>query len=95
MRALRSPLRKHRGATDQTNLEIYCLRICSRARALITSAPPLVKYNTSFFVQTPDGATIKAVNLIRLGAATHSFDQTAVPPTFSVVSSGIQVGAPP
>ena len=72
-------------------------RTCSRAaRPTITSAPSLVKYGTSFFVQTPDGADIKAVNLIRPGAATHSFDQDQrfVPVTFSVVAGGIQVNAP-
>ena len=47
-------------------------------------------------MQTPDGANIKAVNLIRPGAATHSFDQDQrfVPVTFSVVAGGIQVNAP-
>ena len=85
------------GGTDQTNLEIYSPPYLFKGqRPTITSAPSLVKHGTSFFVQTPDGAGIRAVNLIRPGAATHSFDQDQrfVPVTFSVVSGGIQVNAP-
>ena len=85
------------GGTDQTNLEIYSPPYLFKgARPTITSAPSLVKYGSSFFVQTPDGAGIRAVNLIRPGAATHNFDQDQrfVPVTFSVVSGGIQVNAP-
>ena len=85
------------GATDQTNLEIYSPPYLFKgARPTITSAPTLVTYGSSFFVQTPDGANLKAVNLIRPGASTHSFDQDQrfVPVTYSVVSGGIQVTAP-
>ena len=85
------------GATDQTNLEIYSPPYLFKGtRPTIAAAPSVVKYGNSFFVQTPDGAGIKAVNLIRPGAATHSFDedQRFVPVTFSVVSGGIQVNAP-
>lgn len=85
------------GGTDQTNLEIYSPPYLFKgARPTITAAPALLKYGNSFFVQTPDGANIRAVNLIRLGAATHSFDQDQrfVPVTFSVVSGGLQVDAP-
>ena len=85
------------GGTDQTNLEIYSPPYLFKGpRPTITSAPSLAKYGNSFFVQTPDGADIRSVNLIRPGAATHSFDQDQrfVPVTFNVVSGGIQVNAP-
>ena len=85
------------GGTDQTNLEIYSPPYLFKgARPTITSVPTQVKYGTPFVVQTPDGAGIKAVNLIRPGAATHNFDedQRFVPVTFSVVAGGIQVTPP-
>ncbi len=85
------------GGTDQTTLELYSPPYLFKgARPTITSAPTLAKYGTSFFVQTPDAASISAVNLIRPGAATHSFDQDQrfVPVTFNVVAGGIQVNAP-
>ena len=85
------------GGQDQTNLEIYSPPYLFKGpRPTITSAPSLVQYGTSFFVPTPDGANLSAVNLIRPGAATHNFDQDQrfVPVTFSVVSGGIQVNAP-
>ena len=85
------------GGTDQTNLEIYSPPYLFKGtRPTITSAPSLVKYGESFFVSTPDGANIKAVNLVRPGAATHNFDQDQrfVPVSFSVVAGGIQVVPP-
>lgn len=85
------------GATDQTSLEIFSPPYLFKGpRPTITSAPDTVKYGTTFFVATPDGANIKAVNLLRPGAATHNFDQDQrfVPVTFTVVSGGIQVTAP-
>jgi hypothetical protein len=45
-------------------------------RPTITSAPDEVTYNMGFTVVTPDAADIVQVSLIRLGAATHSFDQS-------------------
>ncbi len=85
------------GAPDQTSMEVFSPPYLFKGtRPTITSAPTLVKYGTSFFVQTPDGANIRAVNLLRPGSSTHSFnqDQHFVPLTFSVVAGGIQVTAP-
>lgn len=41
---------------------------------MITSAPDEVIYNTAFSVGTLQAADITEVSLVRLGAATHSFD---------------------
>ena len=49
------------GGTDQTNLEIYSPPYLFKGtRPTITAAPSLLKYGNSFFVQTPDGANIRA-----------------------------------
>jgi cytochrome c peroxidase len=55
-----------------------------------------VQHGTSFLVQTPDPAGIKAVNLLRLGASTHNFDQDQrfVPLTFTATAGGVQVQVP-
>ena len=45
------------------------------ARPTITSAPASADYGTTFFVGTPDAASIANVRLIRLPAVTHAFDQ--------------------
>jgi len=85
------------GSTDQTSLEIYSPPYLFKgARPTITSVPSVVKYGQSFFVQTPDGANLKAVNLLRPAADTHNFDQDQkfVPVSFTVVAGGIQVQAP-
>ncbi len=81
------------GGTDQTSLEIYSPPYLFKgARPTITSVPALAKYGQSFFVQTPDGADIKAVNLLRPAADTHNFDQDQkfVPVSFTVVAGGIR-----
>jgi hypothetical protein len=44
-------------------------------RPTIDSAPSSIYYNQGFNVQTADAELITKVRLIRLGAATHSFDQ--------------------
>jgi hypothetical protein len=47
----------------------------SATHPTIASAPATIGYGESFSVQTPDAASIAKVTLIRLGAATHAFDQ--------------------
>jgi chitodextrinase len=46
-------------------------------RPAITSSPSVVQYGSPFSVSTPDAASIQSVSLIRSGAATHSFDESA------------------
>lgn len=41
---------------------------------MITGAPQVVGYGTSFTVTTAQAADIAKVSLIRLGSTTHSFD---------------------
>ncbi len=55
-----------------------------------------MNYNSSFFVQTPDAASIASVSLIRNGSVTHAFnmDQRFVPLTFTQGSGGLNVQAP-
>ena len=65
-------------------------------RPAITQAPTQISYNASFFVQTPDAATITSVVLIRTGAVTHFFDQNErfLPVSFTQTSGGLTVTAP-
>lgn len=44
-------------------------------RPVITSAPTDVEVLESFDVFTPDAATVAQVNLLRLGASTHAYDE--------------------
>jgi hypothetical protein len=45
-------------------------------RPTITSAPADVYYDEPFEVVTPDTASIAAVNLVKLGAVTHTYDES-------------------
>src|SRR5262249_10333236 len=67
------------------------------ARPTITSSPGTLAYGSSFFVGTPDGASIASVSLIRNGAVTHSFntDQQFIPLSFTQTAGGLTVQAPP
>ncbi|HZU23273.1 MAG TPA: galactose oxidase-like domain-containing protein [Terriglobales bacterium] len=66
------------------------------ARPTITQAPSQITYGQSFFVATPDGASISTAVLIRTGAVTHFFDQNThyVPVTFQQTQGGLTVTAP-
>jgi hypothetical protein len=66
------------------------------ARPTVGSAPTSIQYANGFFVGTPDAATIASVALIRLGAATHSFnhEQRYVPLSFQQATGGLTVQAP-
>ena len=66
------------------------------ARPIVTSAPATLAYNSSFFVGTPDAASITSVALIHDGSVTHAFnmDQNYVPLTFTQSSDGLMVTAP-
>ena len=65
-------------------------------RPSISSAPTSIAYGQSFLVGTASASSIAKVTLVRLGTATHAFDQNQRfnRLTFSVVSGGVQVTAP-
>ena len=66
------------------------------ARPTITSAPGSTTYGGSIAVSTPDAASIRAVNLVSLGADTHQLDmnQHFVPLSFTAGASGLTISAP-
>jgi hypothetical protein len=66
------------------------------ARPVITSAPGVVTYGGSFFVQTPNAAQISRVSLVRLSSVTHSFnmDQRINRLSFSAGADGLDVAGP-
>ena len=45
------------------------------ARPTIASAPSLIGYGSTFWVDSADAGTIASVSLIRPGAVTHAFDE--------------------
>ncbi len=63
----------------------------------ITSAPATIGGGQTFFVGTPNAATITQVNWIRLGAVTHTFNQEQrfSSLSFSQATGGLNVTAPP
>ncbi|MDQ2695926.1 MAG: carboxypeptidase regulatory-like domain-containing protein, partial [Pseudomonadota bacterium] len=65
-------------------------------RPTLTSAPATASYASTFFVATPDAASIVSVALIRPSAVTHAFDhnQRYVPLSFTQASGGLSVTAP-
>ncbi len=83
---------------DYLSAEIYSpAYLFKGARPTVSSAPSSIGYNASFFVGTPDGASIKSVALIRNGAVTHkiNMDQRYIPLTFTQTAGGLTVQAPP
>jgi hypothetical protein len=85
------------GGVDQNQAEYYSPPYLFKgSRPSITSAPAQIEYGSSFFVATPDAASIASVALVRDGAVTHGFDedQRFVSVTFSQVAGGLQVTAP-
>jgi galactose oxidase len=66
------------------------------SRPTITSAPVSVGYGQSFFVGTPDAASISGVTLIALSSTTHGFNmgQRMSRPVFSQDTDGLNVRAP-
>jgi hypothetical protein len=85
------------GAPDERNAEIFSPPYLLRGpRPEITSAPLEVHYGAQFRVETPQAGAITHVSLIRLGAATHAFDQNQrfQRLTFTADASGLTVTAP-
>lgn len=85
------------GAPNQLNAELFSPPYLSRgARPVIGSAPAMVAYGSQFRVLTPQAGSIARVSLIRLGAATHAFDenQRFQRLTFTADGTGLTVRAP-
>lgn len=56
-----------------------------------------ISYGQSFFVGTPNGASITQINILALGSLTHGFNmgqRLAKLTTFSQTSGGLNVTAP-
>ncbi len=68
----------------------------SGARPTISSATSSASYGSAITVNTPDAASISAVNLVSLGADTHQADmgQHFVPLNFTAGSSSLSATAP-
>jgi regulation of enolase protein 1 (concanavalin A-like superfamily) len=85
------------GDFGRTSAEIYSPPyLFNGARPTITSAPTNVTYGQSFFVATPDAASISSVTLIALSSVTHGFNmsQRINRPAFSQASGGLNITAP-
>jgi hypothetical protein len=86
------------GDDATTQVEIYSPPYLFKgARPTITSVPTNpVSYGQTFFVATPDAASIAKVTLIRLPSVTHSFNQNQVINrlSYSQTPGGLSVVAP-
>jgi hypothetical protein len=85
------------GGDNQLNAEIYSPPYLFKgARPAISSAPSSVVYGQTFFVQTPNAASITKVSWIRLPSVTHAFDQNQRINrlSFSQATGGLNVTAP-
>ncbi|MGH7525406.1 MAG: galactose oxidase-like domain-containing protein [Gemmatimonadales bacterium] len=84
-------------AIDEKNAELFSPPYLFKGpRPTIAGAPTLVRYVTTFRVETPNAASITKVSLIRLGSATHAFDMNQRFQTlgFTADASGLTVTAP-
>jgi len=85
------------GGDGEPNAEIYSPPYLFKgARPTITSAPAAVAHGQTFFVQTPDAASINRVVLIRLSSVTHAFnqEQRINRLSFTAAQDGLNVTAP-
>jgi hypothetical protein len=85
------------GTIDNLNYEIFSPPYLFKgARPGVTGVTGTVGYGQSLTVQTPDGASITKVTLIRFGSVTHAYDegQRLVSLSFSQTSDGISVTLP-
>jgi hypothetical protein len=85
------------GYPGQYSAQIYSPPyLFSGTRPTITSLPSSATYNSSITVSTPDATSIKAVNLVDLGASTHQvdFNQHFVPLSFTAGSGTLNVQVP-
>lgn len=64
------------GETDRQDFEIFSPPYLFKGkRPTITLAPLVVSYGQTFLVQTPEAASIRHVNWLRLPSVTHGFDE--------------------
>jgi galactose oxidase len=85
------------GESGGASAEIYSPPyLFNGSRPTITSAPVSVGYGQSFFVGTPNAASISKVTLIALSSVTHGFNmgQRISRPLFSQATGGLNVTAP-
>ena len=86
------------GGNDHPEIEIYSPPYLFKGtRPTITSAPLTVAYGQSFFVGTPNAATISKITMLRLSSVTHAFNQSQYINElgFSQTTGGLNVMAPP
>ncbi|HEU4587398.1 MAG TPA: galactose oxidase-like domain-containing protein [Gemmatimonadales bacterium] len=85
------------GAVDQRNAQLFSPPYLFKGtQPAISSAPTRVSYGQSFTVSTAQASAIANVVLIRLGAATHAFDESQlyVPLAFTRGSGTLAAVAP-
>ena len=85
------------GGADNDNVETFSPPYLFKgARPTIVSAPTAVSYGATFFVESPDGASVSTVTWVRLSTVTHAFNmgQRLNRLVFTRVTGGLQVSAP-
>ena len=85
------------GGDGITQVELYSPPyLFAGARPTITAAPAVVSLGQSFFVETPEAASITRVTWIRLPSVTHAFDMNQRINSLSVSQAvgGVDVVAP-
>jgi hypothetical protein len=85
------------GGTDQEWAEFFSPPYLYKgARPTITSSPATVSYGQTFFLPTPDAASITKVTWIRLTSTTHAFNmnQRINRLSFSTTAGGLNITAP-
>jgi hypothetical protein len=85
------------GSTNHFDAELFSPPyLFNGTRPKISSAPSTVGYGQSFFVETPQAASITRVTWVRLGSVTHAFDsnQRFNELSFTRTSTGLNVTAP-
>ncbi len=85
------------GNVGGPNAQIYSPPyLFNGARPVISSAPASVSYGQSVLIGSPDAASITKVSFIRLGSATHTFDQSTryMHLNFTQATGGLNVTMP-
>lgn len=85
-------------ASDNRNAEIFSPPyLFNGPRPNVGSAPGSITYGAAFDIDSPDGATIQAVTLVRLSSVTHSFNMNQRFNRLSFVhtANGVRPIAPP
>jgi hypothetical protein len=96
-RVVQSGMGADGGVPDQLSAEFYSPSYLFKGvRPTISQSPSQITYGQSFFVGTPDAASIKSAVLIRTGAATHFFNMNArfVPVSFTQTTGGLTITGP-